>query len=178
MTTGIKRCSQCRQVKPLTEFVRRGRSVSYAYDTDDPRAYRPRCSVCEITNRTEPKRDRRARHKARDTRARHARKFGIAIEEMEHFYGWDLDRIEHDILAVLDGVCPDCNEQPQNLADIHIDIRDPREPPFYGVNTRVVCATCNRRKGPISELRRACEEAERQAIARRAIRPGQLSLFE
>jgi hypothetical protein len=178
MTEPMKRCRQCGQIKPLTEFVRTGKS-SYAYD--DPRAHKPRCSICEITNRTVPKADRRERHKARDTRARHARKFGISLDDMEQFYGWELDRIEADIIAVATTVCPDCNVAPLGLADIHIDIRDPTEPPFYGVNTRVVCSTCNRRKGPRSEMRRAIEEAERQAIVRRASRPKppqQLGLFE
>jgi hypothetical protein len=97
---------------------------------------------------------------------------------MEHHYGWELDRIEADILALLEGDCPGCHEPVQGLPDIHIDIRDPDEQPFYGVNTRALCATCNRRKGPKSEMRHAIEEAERQAIARRRQEPtiGQLSL--
>lgn len=188
----VKRCRGCGETKLLREFVFNPRTtVSYAYDTtnrDDPRNYRPRCSICEITNRTESKSDRRERHKARDTRARHARRFGIPIYEMEHYYGWDLDRIESDIIAVRDKGCLRCrivekgvvifNYIPDGLDDIHIDILDPTEPPFYGVNAAAVCATCNLHKGSRSLLRHAIEEAERQAIARRANRLGQLSLFD
>lgn len=187
-----KRCRQCGQVKPLTEFVFNPTRdpLKYAYDSTDPtdpRNYRPRCSICEVTNRTEPKNDRRERHKARDTRARHARRFEIPIDEMEHYYGWALDLIEADIITVRDQGCERCrvvkggqvvyNYIPRSLDEIHIDIIDPTEPPFYGVNTQVTCGTCNRRKGSKSQHRHDIEEAERQAIAKRADRPGQLSLF-
>jgi len=85
---------------------------------------------------------------------------------MERFYGWELDRIEADILQVRDQGCPTCGHPVLNLPDIHVDIRDPTLPPFYGVNAGPICATCNTRKGPQTQLAMDCAEAERQAIAR------------
>jgi hypothetical protein len=188
----MKRCRQCRQVKPLTEFVANPRKdlldASNKSDVTDPRNYRPRCSVCEITNRTEPKNDRRERHKARDTRRRHAERFGIPQAELEDYHGWQLDPMEADIIEIRDHGCRRCrvieggvvvyNYTPSGLDDIHLDIIDPNEPPFYGINTEWVCATCNLRKGPRTAMRLRIEQAEREAKARRANRPGQLALFD
>jgi hypothetical protein len=173
--TPAKRCPQCGKTKPLEEFVRNPTAAD---------GRRKRCAICEVTNPTEPKRDRRERHKARDTRSRHARKYGHTIAHMETYYGWDLDRIETDILTVRDHGCPRCGEPVQGLPDIHVNIRKPTAPPFYGANTRVVCATCNKLQGPGEELDLDIADAERLAIARelerRPVDPktGTLSLFD
>ncbi|HKE66807.1 MAG TPA: hypothetical protein VKB59_19450 [Micromonosporaceae bacterium] len=172
---GKRRCKQCGEIKPLEDFVR---------DQHSRGGYRPRCALCEIKNRTEDKRDRRERHKARTTRARHARKFDIAIDELEDHYGWTLDAIEAAIICCYINGCPPsddgetCGQPVRNLDDVTVDIIDPTQPPFWGVNTRVICATCNRKKGRRSVLQRQIEEAERQAIARRKVAPRQLNLFE
>lgn len=182
MSEPVKRCRQCGAVKQLTEFRRNSTNTrrSYVYDIQDPRGYRPRCAICEITTITEAKIDDPYRHKARDTRRHHARRFGIPLKELDEHYGWGIDVIAADIQKTFETVCQKCKQNTVRgrrwvLSEVHIGIEDPTHPPFYGANTRVVCQTCNLRQQRKSSVQMACEEAELQAIARRAHpQPGQL----
>lgn len=159
-----KQCPQCGQTKPIDKFVR---------NPDSPDGHRRLCAVCETTNRTEAKRDRRARVSAANRRREHARRFGIPVKVLEHRYGWTLDKMEGALLRVLANGCPPedhrdegCGEPVSGLHDIHIDITDPDEPPYWGVNTRTVCQSCHRPKGHRSLKRMQIDQAEREAIVR------------
>jgi hypothetical protein len=47
--------------------------------------------------------------------------------------------------------CPNCSKpfaiMGHGLADITLDMNDPKAPPYYGTNTKWICQTCNRKKG-------------------------------
>ncbi len=52
-----------------------------------------------------------------------------------------------DIQGALSSTCSYCGRPYLNRADVTLDIFDPQHPPFYGVNTRWCCNTCNQAKG-------------------------------
>ena len=187
MAEGVKKCRQCGEIRPLAEFVRNahGRGLSAA----NPSGYRARCYVCESQKRTEAKTDSRERHKARDTRRRHAARLAaspyapnwprpIDLDSLTEFYGWTNDLVEAELRRAVEvGVCEGCGDRyalPAKgdgpLADVQVDILDPAKAPFWGVNTRVVCGTCNRQKGRTSALDMALAAAERRALMAEAAR--------
>ncbi len=115
----------------------------------------PICIGCEQTERDAEKIANRLKIKARDTLRRHAAKYiktGLVAsqEEFAKKFGWDLDRMIHDIEHIYDNWCG-CGavfkEMGHGLSDITLDICDPRLPPHYASNTRWICQTCNRAKG-------------------------------
>lgn len=113
------------------------------------------CFGCETTARTEKKRRNRPLEKARSTLHRHADKY-IRLkmaDNRDHFaerYGWDLERVAHDIKHEHGNNCGYCytpyREMGNGLSDVTLDIVDTDKQPFYGYNTKWVCATCNREK--------------------------------
>jgi hypothetical protein len=68
-------------------------------------------------------------------------------------FGWDIGRMLHDLGHAYVNGCPYCTERfmemGHGLADITLDICDPRQSLFYSINTRWICQTCNRKKGRV-----------------------------
>lgn len=114
------------------------------------RARRMVCIGCEITGRTEEKYQNRFLAKARSTLARHAAKKGLKPKEFADRYGWAVPRMAHDDEHAYGNGCHYCGTKfltmGHGLADITLDVVDPREEPYYATNTRWVCGTCNRQK--------------------------------
>jgi DNA-directed RNA polymerase subunit RPC12/RpoP len=87
----------------------------------------------------------------------------------------------HDAQHSYDNSCTYCGhmfkDMGHGLADITLDIVDPSQPPYYAVNVRWVCATCNREKSrtppALWGARRACWEL----WTRRTKHPIQPNLF-
>ena len=115
------------------------------------------CIGCELTARTEEKEQNRWRVKARDSIRRHAAKYHLDPAEFGQRYRWSLDQIEHDLKHAYENGCSYCKKpykgMVHGLADITIDVVQPRELPFYDVNVKCCCQTCNREKSKMpSEL--------------------------
>ena len=109
------------------------------------------CIFCEQNGRTERNQRDRWREKMIRTRKTHSIKLGISVEDLEHKYGWVIEQMRHDAMFQYQNGCSECHRSfasmDHGLADITLDIWDPRVEPFYGVNTRWVDMTCNRAKG-------------------------------
>lgn len=113
------------------------------------------CRGCRDTERDQKKAKNRFPQKARDTIRRHARRFmaaGVikAERDLSERFGWDAAKLAHDAEHAYQNGCPYCaaafKGMGHGLADIQLDIVDPKRPPFYNLNTRWACQTCNRRK--------------------------------
>jgi hypothetical protein len=119
-----------------------------------------RCRLCRLTGRTEAKNGSgRFRIKAQSAIDGHAVKLvrkGLiqSKRELMEKYGWNVTDMAHDMEHAFKNGCPECRElfgnMANGLADLTIDIVDPKQPPYYGLNTRLFCMTCNRVKGQMS----------------------------
>lgn len=109
------------------------------------------CRHCQNDNRIEARKKDRWKHKAIDTRRRHARHFGLSVDDMIHKHGWYTDVIADEMEKNYKNGCPECHDSYSNMAngyrDLTVDIWDPRIEPGYGSNTRLMCNTCNQEKG-------------------------------
>ena len=110
----------------------------------------PECLGCDTTQAASPKQPN-MRDKARRTLNTHADRFirsGFAADrdDFASRYGWDVDRMAADITHTLDGPCPYCGTGFANPGDCTLDIVDPRQAPYYAVNVRWCCRTCNTEK--------------------------------
>jgi len=102
--------------------------------------------------------------------------------DLRHRYGWDIDRMAHDLLHTHENTCPYCwqpfSEMEHGLADVTLDVVDPDAEPHYRTNTRWCCASCNREKGRTPPhdwaVKLACWERWRQ----RPPMAAQLGLFD
>ena len=151
MTLIFRRCSRFPGEYP-EQFFRRHRSPLNAFRGNEPLHYV--CIGCELTERTEKKRANRWIVKANSTLRRHAKRFEISISDMITRYGWNVDRIAHELEHHYNNGCSNCGRSYRSmghgLADVTIDIFDRTALPVYGHNTRIICQTCNREKGTLS----------------------------
>jgi len=121
--------------------------------------------------------------KARDTRRHHANRLGRSISELDQQFGWHLDHLAHDAEHAYENQCPMCREAFKTMGhgptDITLDITDPTRDPFYLINTRWICQTCNRKKSctPPEEWAESVLAAE-EWKRRRKIGPAQPNLFD
>ena len=112
------------------------------------------CIPCEQTRRDDKKRARRWLTKARDTLKNHAKNYDLSPEAFGARYGWDVERIAHDLEHAYANTCCYCwnpyAEMGHGLADVTLDIEDPDDPPYYA-NTTPCCITCNRAKARLTK---------------------------
>ncbi len=112
------------------------------------------CIGCEQTRTDQIKLKNRPKHKAAGAIRRHAKKYNMKPTEFANKYGWHLENMVHDLKHTHDNGCMDCREpfasMGHGLQDVSIDITDTLKDPFYGVNTRWICQSCNRLKGSLS----------------------------
>lgn len=112
------------------------------------------CNLCRQDKRTSEKRADRWIPKARRTRKAHAKKLGYTVEEMETRFGWILPVMAHNAEYAYANGCPECHESFLGMGhgtrDIELDIQRRGDLPYYGDNTKWMCATCNRSKGALS----------------------------
>src|SRR5262249_56891015 len=77
-------------------------------------------------------------------------------------YGWTPDQMAHDAEFQYGNGCSYCHHpyaaMGHGVADITLDIFDPRLPPDYAANTRWCCMTCQRRKGILPPDRWAAKQ--------------------
>jgi hypothetical protein len=108
------------------------------------------CKRCEQEQRDKTKRGNRWLVKVDTTTRSHARRRGVTAAELRS-QGWDRHHMAHDAEHAYANGCQHCrhafSDMGHGLADLTLDIIDPERPAFYGVNTRWICATCNREKG-------------------------------
>lgn len=143
----LKTCTKCRQRYDESGFfyhVRR-RSTQYAHcETHNI------CKACEQDARDRQKDLDPWAVKARTTRDRHARSLKIPVRMLTQQYGWTLDRMARDAQNAYENPCPYCEkpikEMKNGRADLTLDVIRRGTDPFYCVNTKWCCATCNREK--------------------------------
>jgi hypothetical protein len=156
-----RRCMQC-GTWYAAEEVASGQAFSYS-------GPRERCilrAVCRPCEETEHDARDRWGKKANATTTGHAVRLraprtgphceawhdpALTKETLIKRYGWSLAQIAHDAEFQYANGCSYCHHpydgMGHGLADITLDIFDPRLPPDYGTNTRWCCMTCQRRKG-------------------------------
>jgi hypothetical protein len=87
---------------------------------------------------------------------------GLSKEALISRYGWTADQMAHDAEFQYNNGCSYCHhpyvEMGHGVADITLDIFDPRLPPDYGTNTRWCCMTCQRRKGLLTPEKWAAKQ--------------------
>jgi hypothetical protein len=115
---------------------------------------RQQCIPCQQTRSDLRKRLRRSIRKAHSTISNHAKNYALTKRDFERKYGWNADRVAHDIDHAYENTCCYCQipyvDMPHGLADVTIDIIDPAKEPFYSTNTRPCCGTCNRAKNKMN----------------------------
>jgi hypothetical protein len=143
-----KECARCGGVFDAEAFFRQNNKASaFAFSGTTKTV----CIGCEQTARDAEKARDRWPAKVRDTIRRHARQLGYSIDTLANEFGWQFDRLLHDVQHAYRNGCPYCRESfagmGHGFADITLDICDPTTAPLYISNTKWVCATCNREKG-------------------------------
>jgi len=117
------------------------------------------CYPCRQERRDAIKFANRWVEKARATRRAHAKKLDISVPVLEHDYGWELARMACELEHAYGGNCPECGqafvEMPNGIQDLTVDVIDRDAAPVWGVNTRPLCQTDNRRKGIATPAKRA-----------------------
>jgi hypothetical protein len=117
-------------------------------------ATRPVCIGCELTDRNNPSPEARSLRKAHDAISNHAAKWGITPAAFSMRFGWEPDRMVHDLLHVAENTCVYCwsayGDMGHGLDDITIDIIDPNKDPYYHTNAQWCCRTCNAQKSTLS----------------------------
>lgn len=120
------------------------------------------CIGCEQTARDEKKGRRRSLVKANNAIRSHARTYvrkGLVSDQaaFAERYDWHADQLAHDIEHAAANGCPYCRrayaDMAHGLADVTLDIIDPRAEPYYRTNVRWVCSTCNKAKQDLSPER-------------------------
>lgn len=154
-----KRCESCGG-EYLLAFFRRSRNSNRSRTlTRTTRLYRDRCIGCETKSKSEDKRNRHLRSKAKGARRRHAAKLKElgtirSEDDLEELYGWSLERMVDNINHVIKEGCPYClqllNVAEEGLGIITLDILNPTDEPHYSTNVRWCCARCNSVKQRIS----------------------------
>lgn len=148
----MRSCSKCHGSYD-EDFFARTRPVSAIANTRSDR--RPVCFGCEQTDRDTAKQANRHRVKARNALRTHADRYRqkALVESTEEFserFGWSIDQMAHDIEHNAKNGCPYCRRSyasmAHGLADVTLDIIDPRAEPYYRTNVRWVCSTCNKAK--------------------------------
>jgi hypothetical protein len=146
----FKQCWRCSGQYPEEFFpVRRGLN-----------AFKPErrgvCDGCLPKARDKTKQANRWLVKAASTARRHAKKYidkGLAtsVEGFCKKFKWFKDKIAHALEYASGNGCQECGRKfstmGNGLSDITIDIIDREKLPFFGLNTRIICGTCNREKG-------------------------------
>ena len=149
-------CNKCLGTYDREAFFRIDSANAFA-----ERQRRAKCIGCELTDRTAAKEEGRILVKAQTARMRHAGRLSrkhtgtiLTGDEFGDTFGWQLDRMVHDIEEAEQGNCPYCERpfasMPGELTAITIDIVDPGRKPYYRTNTRWCCSTCNSEKSHTS----------------------------
>lgn len=138
------------------------------------------CKRCEQNRRDATKKnlDGRLRVKANNAIRSHAEKFirmnaVASLQEFRDHYGWSTNGLAADLGHALTRPCRYCDRPPaeafiNGLADLTVDIIDPRKEPYYRTNTLICCRTCNLEKSRTppeqwENHRQSWREAERYA---------------
>lgn len=134
-----------------------------------------RCKECDQSRRDTAKSANRYLVKARGAFNRHAVKFisaGIirTREELREKYGWKIEDMAHDMEHAFANSCIQCrrlfSSMPNGLQSIVIDILWPKQPPYYRVNCRWICQTCNSGKRDMDPTDYARHQQFREVAAR------------
>lgn len=153
MTT--RRCSRCGGEYDEEAGFRLTRSVAARAATPSDR--RPVCIPCEQTARDQKKEARRVLVKADRAIRSHTERFNkrhgsdLTVSHFVERFDWDRDQLAHDIEHAFTNGCHRCRrmfrDMPNGLANLTIDVIDPRQLPYYRTNIRVgLCKTCNSAK--------------------------------
>lgn len=169
MVTGQPTRKTCRRCGRLCDEEAFFRWNSDARLRIPNRERRTICIGCEIDTRTERVRADRWMEKARTTLAHHAQAWSMAHrdelwaneqrkrlrpQEYARRFGWRLPEMAHDAEHTYSNRCYYCrtafDTMGHGLADLSLDIVNPRELPYYATNCRWACITCNREKATLS----------------------------
>lgn len=118
------------------------------------------CVGCKQEKRDAVKQQNRWLIKARDTLARHTRRYNeahdlnLTAKQFSQQFFWVTARIAHDMKHASENTCSYCwrpyAEMPAGLAAVTVDIRDRSVDPFYHRNVGICCNTCNTEKGQMT----------------------------
>jgi hypothetical protein len=148
-TAATKECARCGGLFDAEAFFRTHHGGAYAHAPS--RGTQSVCIGCEQTARDAEKARDRWPAKVRDTIRLHARKLGVTVVVLVKEFGWEFDQLLHDVKHAYSNGCPYCRESfagmGHGFGDITLDLVERADPPHYSINTKWVCATCNREKG-------------------------------
>jgi hypothetical protein len=170
-----RRCARCG-----TEFTAEDVASGQAFSpgrSRDASYLRAVCRPCEETRSDDRKSAYRWASKVHATTRGHAVKLAkprtaqqceawfdpdLSKESLVGRYGWTASQMAHDAEFQYDNGCSYCHhpyaDMGHGVADITLDIFDPRLPPDYGTNTRWCCMTCQRRKGLLTPEKWAAKQ--------------------
>lgn len=146
-----KKCKRCGYEGDEEAFFRQNRTKVFGQVYLPKRAV---CIGCELTARNDPSPKARALRKAQNSICNHAEKWGMTPAAFSVRFGWEPDRMVHDLLHVAENTCVYCwspyGDMGHGLDDITIDIIDPEKDPYYHTNAQWCCRTCNAQKSTLS----------------------------
>lgn len=149
----LRRCARCGGEYDEAAGFRVNRSAS----TCERNQRHYVCIPCEQTARDEAKERRRALVKADRAIRSHCERFNkrhattLTVPEFAERFDWDRKQLAHDIEHAFANGCHRCrrmfSDMPGGLANLTVDITDPRQLPYYRTNVHVgLCKTCNSAK--------------------------------
>ena len=156
MLPAARKCKTCKKVFVGQDRVGNCFGIDVRGGRGQP-GLKPTCRKCESILAIANRRARPQRRKAWASLTNHARRLGkMSTDRFRQLYGWTVDIIEGALVdAWRNNLCPYCGNaihgpgQDETYGLMHVDVMNPSQPPFWGGNTRIVCAPCNNRKGDL-----------------------------
>ena len=109
--------------------------------------------MCMQEKKDQRKRQNRVITKARDMLYSHTTSYNskngsqLKPAQFAKKFGWSIRQTVHDIAHGFENWCSYCEDpysgMGHGLADLTLDIINPKEPPYYSTNTKYCCRTCN-----------------------------------
>lgn len=155
--------------------------------------FRPKCRVCEQSERDDRKNESRAVVKITASARSHARDWNVTADQLLYDFGWL--ELESWVQAAIDGdaKCVNCLHPFRGPDDVQIDIREPVTGPddtamMHVRNVGPLCKSCNNRKSNKTYVAWLVEEEQaRKSVISKYAQPtldgasvhdnGTLSLF-
>ncbi len=112
------------------------------------------CNICHQTRRDIIKEVDRWLEKARRALSHHVKSLKRTSDELINIFGWDVKKMARDAKHAFLNTCDYCGtkyaDMVHGMAEITLDIVNIKSAPFYNINTKWVCNSCNGRKQKMS----------------------------
>jgi len=148
-TVGNRQCKKCGGIYDLEFFEVNHRRDNEGNILPSPRI-RNNCRGGRQTDKDTKKARNRFTVKAMTAIRNHAKKYKVDIKTFKRLYGWDVNKLANLMKHAFESTCNECDkpfsEMDHGLGALTVDIIDPQQEPYFPINVRYICKTCNREK--------------------------------